>query len=81
MRGFTLCMKGYLYILFSTKLNKYYIGSTTDIDRRLSEHNRGKEKFTRTGVPWEMKYKEEYSELIDARRRELFIFAFFYIHI
>jgi putative endonuclease len=66
-------MAAFLYILYSEKLDKFYIGSTTDIDRRISEQNRGKEKFTKTGMPWELKYKEEFSELIDARRRELFI--------
>jgi putative endonuclease len=44
-------MVSYLYILFSEKLNKYYVGSTTDLERRLVEHNRGKEKFTKTGLP------------------------------
>ena len=66
-------MAPYLYILYSEKLNKFYVGSTTDIERRITEHNRGKEKFTKTGVPWELKYKEVFAELIDARRRELFI--------
>ncbi len=41
-------MIAYCYILYSTKLNKYYVGSTPDIDRRLQDHNRGKEKFTKT---------------------------------
>ena len=66
-------MTAFLYILYSEKLNKFYVGSTTNMERRILEHNRGKEKFTKTGVPWELKYKEVFSELIDARRRELFI--------
>ena len=66
-------MTAYLYILYSKNLNKFYVGSTTDIERRLTEHNRGKEKFTKTGIPWDLKYKEVFDELIYARRRELFI--------
>ena len=66
-------MEAYLYILYSEKLNKFYVGSTPDIDRRVTEHNRGKEKFTKTGQPWELKYMEVFTELIDARRREQFI--------
>ena len=62
-----------VHFLFSEKLNKYYVGSTTDIERRILEHNRGKEKFTKTGIPWELKYQETFGELIVARRRELFI--------
>ena len=61
------------YILYSEKLNKYYVGSTTDIQRRLEEHNRGKEKFTSTGVPWKLVYKEIFQELKQARQRELHI--------
>ncbi len=61
------------YILHSSKLNKYYVGSTTDVERRLTEHNRGKEKFTKTGMPWTLVYKEEFQELVQARRRELYI--------
>ncbi len=61
------------YILYSNKLDKYYVGSTTDIERRLQEHNRGKEKFTSLGLPWVLMYKEEFSELQEARQRELYI--------
>jgi putative endonuclease len=57
MGGFLICMPAYCYILYSPKLNKYYVGSTTDIKRRLEEHNRGKEKFTRTGIPWTPVYE------------------------
>ncbi len=66
-------MPAYCYILYSLKLNKYYIGSTIDIERRLEEHNRGKEKFTRTGTPWTLVYKEALSSLVEARNRELYI--------
>ncbi len=66
-------MPSYCYILFSDKLNKYYVGSTTDIARRLEEHNRGKEKFTKTGCPWIIVYSEIFAELSDARKRETYI--------
>ena len=66
-------MNAFCYILYSTKLNKYYVGSTTDITRRLIEHNRGKEKFTKTGVPWNLVYSEAFEELTQARKRETFI--------
>ena len=59
------------YILFSEKLNKYYVGSTSDIERRLEEHNRGKEKFTSIGKPWILVYNEVFNNLKFARKREL----------
>ena len=58
------------YILFSVKLNKYYTGSSPDILRRLNDHNRGKEKFTSTGIPWILVYQEIFNSLPDARKRE-----------
>jgi putative endonuclease len=64
-------MSAFLYILFSQKLNKYYIGSTPDLERRIAEHNRGKDKFTKTGVPWVLVHKEVFEELKEARQREL----------
>ena len=66
-------MQAFVYILFSQALNKYYVGSTPDPDRRIAEHNRGKEKFTKTGVPWVLVYKEVFSDLKQARQREKYI--------
>ena len=68
-----LVMNNYCYILYSEKLHKYYIGSTTDMARRLEDHNRGKEKFTSTGLPWKLVYKELFVEIKHARQRELYI--------
>lgn len=35
-----------MYILYAEKLNKYYVGACTDLERRLYEHNIGHSKFT-----------------------------------
>ncbi len=63
----------YVYVLFSQKLNKRYIGSTKDIDRRIKEHNLGKSKFTSTGISWKLIYKESFPTNNEARKRELFL--------
>jgi len=63
----------YTYILYSEKLNKYYVGACIDIDRRLKEHNTGHSKYTSTGLPWILKYKEEFETLQEAKKRELTI--------
>ena len=41
-----------VYILFSEKLGRYYVGSTEDVEKRLSAHNAGLSKFTSIGIPW-----------------------------
>ena len=63
----------YCYILFSEKLNKYYIGACTDFERRLYEHNIGHSKFTSLGVPWILYHKEFFETLQEAKRRESYI--------
>ena len=60
----------FVYILYSAKINKYYVGACTNLERRLYEHNIGHSKFTSTGVPWELKYTEEFSSLPEAKKRE-----------
>ncbi len=37
----------FVYVLFSEKLNKRYVGSTSDVQQRLLEHNSGHSKFTK----------------------------------
>ena len=61
----------FTYIIYSSKLNKYYIGACIDIDRRLHEHNIGHSKFTSTGIPWELKFKKQFSTLLEAKQFEL----------
>ena len=63
----------YTYILFSTKLNKYYVGACIDMERRLYEHNTGHSTFTRPGIPWELRYKESFDTLLEAKKREAYI--------
>ncbi len=48
-----------VYILFSEKTNRYYIGSTNDFSRRLLEHDRGQTFSTRTGAPWKTCFVHE----------------------
>ena len=64
-------MSAFLYILQSQTSGRFYIGSTDDLDRRLSEHGRNHTPSTRGRGPWTLVHKEEFAYLIEARRREL----------
>ena len=44
----------YLYILYSEKIDQYYVGQTADLDDRIFRHNAGKSLSTRKGVPWKL---------------------------
>jgi len=45
----------YIYILFSKASNKYYVGHTDDVQRRLNEHN-DSDRLTYTSKhrPWKL---------------------------
>lgn len=60
----------YVYILKSLKYRKLYVGSTTDLTRRLVEHNSGLSNYTKLYMPWTLIYKEEFINVSDARKRE-----------
>ncbi len=60
----------YCYIIYSAKLSKYYVGACINLQRRLYEHNIGHSKFTATGLPWILKYNEEFETLKLAKKRE-----------
>jgi len=44
-----------------------------DVEMRLIEHNRGKSRFTKGHLPWELIYKEVVGETEVARKREKYL--------
>ena len=63
----------YVYIIYSKKLNKKYIGYTKNLSNRLEEHNRDKSSFTSKTSDWKLLYYEVFKSELDARREELFL--------
>ena len=61
----------YTYILWSSRLQKYYTGSTNNLDKRVKEHNSGKSKYTKKGIPWRLIKVEEYLTKKGAYKREM----------
>ena len=62
--------KGFVYILKSAKNEKYYIGSTIDVEKRLIEHNNGYVKATKYLLPWKLEFFKEYPDIRQARQVE-----------
>ena len=60
----------YTYILWSEKLKKYYVGSTSNPEDRLIRHNRGEVNFTSKGIPWVLICLEEYRTREEALQQE-----------
>jgi len=63
-------MKYYVYILKSQKNERFYIGSTSDIDKRIEFHNSSRTRYTKRYQPWVLIYIEEYGSRGEAVRRE-----------
>ncbi|MBI5008619.1 MAG: GIY-YIG nuclease family protein [Bacteroidia bacterium] len=59
-----------LYILYSQKIDRYYVGYSNEFERRLSEHNRKKGKYTDKGIPWVLVYSEAFKSKKEAMDRE-----------
>jgi putative endonuclease len=61
----------YVYILFSEKCHKYYVGHTHALDIRVTEHNSGKGgEFSSACKPWKLMYSEKLNSRSAAMKRE-----------
>lgn len=56
----------YSYIIKSEKDGKNYIGSTSDINKRLKGHNEGGNVSTRFRTPFKLIYTKEFESKIEA---------------
>ncbi|NOT75002.1 MAG: GIY-YIG nuclease family protein [Cyclobacteriaceae bacterium] len=64
-------MKYYVYVLYSEKFQKIYIGYTSDLKARFESHNIfSKKGWTIKFRPWTIIHQEEYDSKSDAMRRE-----------
>jgi len=60
-----------LYIIYSIKLDRYYIGHTEDLEKRIIQHNTGMSAYTSKANDWVLKYVERYETREKARSREM----------
>jgi putative endonuclease len=63
-------MNYFVYILYSKKLDRFYIGSTQDIEERLKSHLFNHTGFTSRTKDWEVCYSETYASKNDGLSRE-----------
>ena len=61
----------YVYILYSSILDQYYIGHTENLQDRIFRHNNSGSKSTKKANDWEMKYTEAFESRSAAMQREL----------
>ncbi len=59
------------YILFSERVNKFYVGYTGQgLEERLSRHNSNHKGFTGRSNDWAVAYSEAFSTKSEALQRE-----------
>ena len=60
----------FVYLLQSLKNDSLYVGYTSDLKKRIAEHNNGESTYTKKHLPWKLVYFESYCSKIDAQSRE-----------
>jgi len=59
-----------VYIIYSKKIDKYYIGFSSDVTDRLRRHNSKSKGFTFAGRPWVLVHSETFLIKKEAAARE-----------
>ena len=62
-----------VYVMFSHKDKKFYIGFTENLMKRFAEHQQGKVSATVSWLPVELVVYEAYKNKYDALRREKYL--------
>jgi putative endonuclease len=62
-----------VYILYSHKDQKLYVGCTKDLQSRLERHNTGRVNATKYRRPLSLIHSEEYGDKTQAFNRERFL--------
>ena len=60
----------YVYVLKRKKDGDLYIGGTSNLEERLTYHNSGKVKSTKSRIPFEIIFYEEYDDKYKAFNME-----------
>jgi len=59
-----------VYVLRSKTTGRFYSGSTSELARRVEEHNADATRSTKHRGPWELVYEETFPTRSEAMRRE-----------
>ena len=63
----------YTYALRNLQRNYIYVGLTDNLERRINEHQSGKNKTTRPYRPFELIFSESFPNRIEARKNEIYL--------
>lgn len=60
----------WMYVLINSEEDRYYIGSTNNLKKRVQQHKAGHTRTTRILQTLELVYKEKFDTIEEARSRE-----------
>ena len=62
----------YVYVLYSPKDNRFYVGYSGNLQQRVNDHLAGRVPITKNRLPLQLVYYEAFIDEITARSQELF---------
>jgi putative endonuclease len=63
-------MTVFLYIIYSNSKDRYYVGHSDNLLRRIPEHNAARCKATKFGVPWTLVFSKSFNSRAEAMKEE-----------
>jgi len=60
----------YTYVIYSASRDRYYVGSTSNLQERLLKHNANHKGFTGKAGDWKIVHSEEFASKTEALTRE-----------
>ncbi|MBI2484816.1 GIY-YIG nuclease family protein [Candidatus Uhrbacteria bacterium] len=63
----------FVYVLFSFKDHRLYVGYTEDLEARMKKHLQGLVPATQQRLPLQLIYYEAYPTMFEAKRREKYL--------
>ena len=62
-----------VYVIKSNLKNWYYVGMTSDLEKRIKQHNNRQSRATKAYAPFTLIFTKEFSDRISTRDYEIFL--------
>ena len=63
----------FVYAITNENKSRIYVGMTNNVERRVKEHNAGKQRSTKSYRPWHLFHFEAYHSRGEAHKREIYL--------
>ncbi|REL38429.1 GIY-YIG nuclease family protein [Rhodohalobacter sp. SW132] len=63
-------MKHTVFVLYSPLVDRYFVGSSSNPEKAINRHNSGKNKHTKSGIPWRVVCQKTFDTVEKAKEAE-----------